>query len=102
MLKVAYRFTDKAYIHLDIEDKYFIVDISLKNNDTAINENDFKNEILAQMVRLNIGNRTKNIRALIIARALSSTIIDNENDAQIEEYNANIKEILKDWFYGDE
>lgn len=54
------------------------------------------------MVRLNIGNRTKNIRELIIARALSSTIIDNENDAQIEEYDANIEEILKDWFDGDE
>lgn len=47
MLKAAYRFTDKAYIHLDIEDEYFIVNISLKNNNTAINENDFKNEILA-------------------------------------------------------
>lgn len=102
MLKAAYRFTDKAYIHLDIEDEYFIVNISLKNNNTAINKNDFKNEILAQMVRLNIGNRTKNIRELIIARALSSTIIDNENDAQIEEYDANIEEILKDWFDGDE
>lgn len=102
LLKAAYRFTDKSYVHLDEDDDYFIVDISLKCNAAAITENDFKNEILAQTVRIDIGNKTKNIRELIIARALSSTIIDIENDKQIEEYDVNINEILTDWFDGNE
>ena len=98
LLKAAYNFTDRAYIHIDANDDYYIVDIEMKNEYLQISEKDFQNEMIAQMVRLDIQSRTKRIRELTLARALSSTVIE---DTQIEEpvaENINIDDILQDWF----
>lgn len=101
LLKSAYNFTDKAYVHIDADECYYIVDIQPKDGET-IDIDDFKNEILAQCVRIDINNKTKSIRELILARALASTIV-NEKDNSIDdieesENNIDIDDILKDWF----
>ena len=57
----------------------------------------FENELIAQENRLIIAEKTRNIRELIVARALSSTMINTGiTDTDEEEYNAD--DILQDWF----
>lgn len=99
VLKAAYSFTDTLYIHLDADDNYFLVELVAKTG--KIDESvysAFENELIAQENRLIIAEKTKNIREMIVARALSSTMI-NTGITQIddeEEYNADY--ILQDWF----
>lgn len=105
LLKAAYHFTDIAYIHLDSDEKNYIVNIEMKSDAKSANisELDFQNEFLAQMVRQNVSNRTKNVRELMIARAFSSTIIENNAldwDRPLEDTLSDVDEndILVDWF----
>ena len=46
LLKSAYSFTDKAYVHLDEKEGYYIVDIEAKTGCKDIEEKDFINEML--------------------------------------------------------
>lgn len=99
LIKSAYSFTDKAYIHLDEDKKYYTVAIEFKP-DRKFNIKDFENEMLCQAARHEIYLQTKELRKLTVARALASTVIDesnelNENFVQ-EEYNMD--SVLKDWF----
>ncbi len=101
LFKAAYNYTDSAYIHLDFIDDYYIVDIEMKNSDLSISEKEFQNELVAQMVRKNVRNQTRNIRELMLARAFASTIIEDDTlkmqeTSEFEEVNIN--DILKDWF----
>ena len=81
LLKAAYHFTDIAYIHLDVDEENFIVAIEAKEK----------------------GNQTKTVRELMLAKAFSSTIIENDQKdstpIQITDDNDIAPEnILKDWF----
>ncbi len=98
LTKTAYHFTDKAYIHLDVNDKYYIVDIEMKNPDDEISEVEFKNILLSEMVRFYVSNQTKEVRELILARAFSSTFVENEKVVVDNKENFNIDDILTDWF----
>ena len=100
VLKAAYNFTDKAYIHLDVDNQYYVVEIKGKNDISNITEDEFENEVLAQMVRLDIQKRTRNVRELLLARALSSTLIEDEMIEEECEKNDEImiNDILQDWF----
>lgn len=98
LVRAAYNFTDKAYLHLDADDNNYIVYIEMKSKDMELSEKEFQNEILAQMVRINVQKRTKNVRELMLARALASTVIEQ---VEVKEDNAseeNIHDILQDWF----
>lgn len=97
LLKAAYNFTDRAYMHLDIDNENYVVVIEMKGKESNISEKEFQNEMLAQMVRLNVQKRTKNVRELMLARALASTVIEKN---QIEEacQEEDIDDILQDWF----
>ncbi len=100
LLKAAYVYTDKAYIHIDADKESYIVDINMKENAEGeeIQLESFQNEILAQMVRRDIHEKTKSIRELILARAFSSTLISEVPSYQPEEGTVDIDDILKDWF----
>lgn len=99
IIKAAYCFSDRAYLHLDAEENYYVVTIhSKQENDFCDYENEFENELLAQQARKMIAIKTKNIRELIAARALSSTIVELENELNEEESTYNSTDILKDWF----
>lgn len=101
LIKAAYRFTDNAYIHLDVNEDNYIVTIEAKGTNNIVNEQEFQNEILAQMVRTKISNQTKTLRELMIARAFSSTVIDNSHyEPLCDECNeeASLDSILVDWF----
>lgn len=101
LLKAAYSFTDQAYIYLDADDVYYYVEIEPKNTDVSVDERTFLNEMLAQSVRHEIYQQTKNIRELMLARAMATTVIaepesEDEGDQDGQTFNEN--DILKDWF----
>lgn len=104
ILKAAYAFTDRLYIHLDADATRYKVQLISKEENKNEKElyAEFENELIAQETRRVIAEQTKNIREMIVARALSSTIVNN-----MEEDNINLlknedtyaaKEILQDWF----
>ena len=101
-MNAAYRFTDMFYIHLSIQGDNYIVSLLPKHSGT-ISEEEFKNELLAQMVRSYVSDQTKELRTLLMARAFSSSMIE-QDDFQLDKKNESIEEeftqdqILKDWF----
>lgn len=101
LIKSAYVFTDRAYIHLDENDKYYIVNIEYKGK-PSFNYDDFKNEMLAQTVRMEIYKKTKDIRKLTIARAFASTVIDELPNDDSEDEIFDMDRILNDWFEENE
>lgn len=98
LIKAAYRYTDKAFLHLDIENDEFVVNIEAKDGVDSVTEKEFQNTLLAEMVRLCVSDRTKNVRELILARAFSSTIIEDESIEPHAENDYDIDSILTDWF----
>lgn len=106
LIKAAYNFTDKAYLHLDADQEYYYVTISSKEDENSCEFEDmFENEILAQCVRHEIYLKTKNIRELMLARAVATSVIASEDKINIEDQTENKfteEEILKDWFTSNE
>lgn len=102
LIKAAYNFTDQAYVHLDADEHYYYVFIQSKENGTTISDEEFENEILAQSVRHEIYLQTKNIRELMLARAVATSVVapeeeDLESDEKmLQEFSEDT--ILKDWF----
>ena len=99
LLKAAYNFTDKAYIHLDADEESYYVSLSLRDN-MQITEKEFINEILSQSLRHEIYLQTKNIRELLVARAMASSVVTETDEETIcqetEQFTEN--DILNNWF----
>lgn len=109
LLKAAYHFTDNYYIYVGVEGDSFFVDFSTKDEsliDSDKLQNQFKNEILAQVIHQSISNETSDLRKLLVARALSSTMVDeedpvdNEPETMNEESLNELSAIAKDWYDG--
>ena len=105
LIKAAYNFTDRAYVHLDADQHYYYVTVEEKQDEKELDETEFENEILAQSVRHEVYLQTKNIRELMLARAVASSVVtseeyEEESAAPEEEFTED--EILKDWFAEDE
>ena len=101
LLKASYNYTDKAFIHLDADDKYYFVEIEMKEPSEELSEKEFLNEMLSQTIRHEVYLQTRNIRELMLARAMATTIITETDVNCLDDdtegyYNEN--EILKDWF----
>lgn len=111
LLKAAYHFTDNYYVYLGLENDCYFVDFNSKTEASIVEEelqNQFKNEILAQMIHQTVSNETADLRKILVARALSSTMIDEEepmNEVSFQEVasSVNMEElsaIARDWFDG--
>ena len=100
LLKASYNFIDKAFIHLDADDEYYFVNIDRKEDDTEISEKEFENEMLTQSVRHEVYLETKNIRELLLARALATSVVADTDSNVSDDINDKYTEedILKDWF----
>jgi hypothetical protein len=102
LIKAAYNFTDRAYVHLDADEQYYYVSLNAKNEKEEISDDEFENEILAQSARHEIYLQTKNIRELMLARAVATSVVapKNEDESSNSESNQEFSEdeILKDWF----
>ena len=106
VMKAAYHFIDKSYIHVDYSDGDFIIEIISKNenNDDSI-ALEFENELLAQAVRYQVYTQTHTIREILMARAMSSTITGSNSELEqaLPSKNADsLESILTDWFEKNE
>ena len=103
LIKAAYNFTDVAFIHLDADETYYYVEIQTKKGKEDLTEMAFTNEMLAQSARHEVYKETKNIRELLLARAMAtSVVIEKNQNVEIGEDEFEESEILKDWFTEDE
>lgn len=105
LLKAAYNFTDIAYVHLDADESYFYVTVEPKALGQDVSEQQFTNEMLTQSVRHEVYQQTKNIRELLLARAMATSVIVDENlvdDTEQQDETFAESDILKDWFAADE
>lgn len=105
LIKAAYNYTDVAYIHLDADESYYYVNIVPKENGQTVNEQEFMNEMLTQSVRHEVYQQTKNIRELLLARAMATSVIVDENmvdDSEQQDDSFTENDILKDWFVENE
>jgi His-Xaa-Ser system protein HxsD len=105
VLKTAYAFIDEYYVHIDENQNQWIIEIrSKKSDDDKDLRGQLENELISQSVRYAIFKRTRNIRELILARAMSSTMIDTNNGSLVEEYGEDaisdeeLDTILTSWF----
>lgn len=106
LIKAAYNFTDRAYLHLDADKNYYYVSISTKDGQPEVTDQEFENEILAQSARHEIYLQTKNIRELMLARAVATSVVaPREEAAETDSEHTHTfseDEILKDWFEANE
>ena len=110
VLKAAYSFIEENYIHIDDNGESCIVSISAKQ-EQEYSENigkDFENDLLAQTVRYSVYQETHTVRELLLARAMTSTMIENAEHVE-EPENSNddiseeqLDEILTSWFENHE
>ena len=98
VMKAAYQFTETAYIYIQQSEQDYIINITPKLSSDKVTEEEFKNELLAQAVRYELYQQTKEIRQLIITRALASTIVGEQKEIIQPNQEFNEDDILKDWF----
>ena len=99
--KAIYNFIEDRKVILNKIDEKTVVVVSKKSNDDIDNfVKNFYSELLNESLRFEVMNETKNIRELILGRALYSTCIDTEeNEETTEKDNKyNINDIAKNWF----
>ena len=97
LFHTCYRFTEHTYIHLDVDETDYIVSIQAKETDdkkdyVAL----FSNQIIEEASREDIMEKTKNIRQILFARAMASSVIFEDKDE--ENLYADDKSAMKDWF----
>lgn len=98
LFKAAYQYIDDYYIHLDEDETNYFVDVEKKNTERKdITEKEFLNEMILQETRKIVEDRTKNLRETIYARAMASTIIDEEETTDADE-SVDANNFLVDWF----
>lgn len=111
LLKTAYGFTDRAYIHLSHDDNSWIISWT-DMPDSHISPLQFENELISQQLRAQILDKTSDIRKILLARAFASSSLDvssittsisdaNKQVVSAQDDYSNDEEaanILKGWF----
>lgn len=104
VLKAAYIFIEKAYIHIGVDNTHWNIQMKIKPGITGISLGDFENELIAETVRLSVYRRTHILRELLLGRAMSTSIIEDNNSlervaaAQQDTTDMELQGILQDWF----
>lgn len=108
LLKTAYSFTDRAYLHLSQDENSWIITwTNMPNKD--VNPELFENEMISQQLRAELVSKTTDIRKLLLARAFASSALEmnvtgkNESEGERtepidEETEEDEGKILKGWF----
>ena len=107
VLKTAYLFTGEYYVYMSYQDEHSIQVVIEAKPGISIDEVDkkFRNELLAQMVRLQVSTENRAVRELVIGRALYSSYVDLCEDCVAESVNYmnsvnaySLDDIAVDWF----
>ena len=102
--KALFNYIEDCYYMLDhFDENIILVKIYLKDQNTNIDEYIKKlyNELFNESLRYDIMMQTKNIRELILGRALYTTCIDTDEntvDYDNNDKNHDINEIAVNWF----
>ena len=100
--KAVSLFLEKAYVKIEEEENKIVIKIKLKelNNNSEQLIGEFYNELLRESLRYNIAKETKNLRELIVGRALYTTCIETEKTENEEEFEENysLDDIAVNWF----
>ena len=104
-LKASYVFLNDFYVSVGYSQDHMIsVSVEAKGNQSIINiDKDFKNELIAQMVRYDIAKTNRAMKELIIGRALYSSFVDTcEADTFVDESiipaKYSLDDIAVNWF----
>ena len=83
---------------MDCDEKEYIVSIRPKDgSDTRDYASLFSNQMIEESAREEICNQTKNIRQILFARSMASTVIFEEENDENDMYEDD-KSAMKDWF----
>ena len=106
VMKAAYHFINRCYIHVDITNGEYVIEIiTKKDSPEDVSEYEFENELLAQTVRYQVYTQTHILREILMARAMSSTITGIETEYEKASHPRNLDSldnILRDWFEKNE
>lgn len=103
LLKTAFRYTDAFYVHLSADADQYTVTLEPKPDAPVLTLADFRNALLEQTVREEVAAQTKDLRFLLMARALSSSMIDTAEPEETAGFEGIQDEaLLKDWFTQNE
>lgn len=103
--KALTNFTEETYIKINNNKDEISVQIKLQKSEEDLEKmiGELYNELLKESLRYSIAIETKNLRELIVGRALYTTCIDLEenqedkgNSTENEKYN--LDEIAVNWF----
>lgn len=108
IMKAAYNFIEEFYILLDYINDSIEVTFECKSSKSSDEmkkyKGEFYNELLSQNIRYMVSQDTKNIRELVMGRALYDTCIeyqDSFEDDEVSEKNPDFDDqfdILVNWF----
>lgn len=107
--KAISNFFNNAYVRIEEKNNNFIVDFKLQNENSNLEKiiGEFYNECLRESLRYEISIETKNLRELIVGRALYSTCIEldesEDKKSPIEESidkdnEYSLEDIAVNWF----
>lgn len=99
LLKAAFRFTDRCYIHLQQDQAQWIVSWREKDG-ASVDSREFENELIAQNLRLQLLEESADLRKILLARAMASTVIQ-EVPVPSDESSSVMQDesqILRGWF----
>lgn len=100
LLKAVYRFTDRAYIHLSQNENQWLVSWRAKEG-KQVDTGELENELIAQMLRLQLLEESGDLRKILLARAMASTVIEEKTvGSELEEDACEEPDILRGWFDG--
>lgn len=107
LLKTAYSFSDRVYLHLSQDDQSWIIQWTDMPGQ-IIKPEMFENEMLSQQLREELVEKTRDIRTLLLSRAFASSAMEIEStdteppiitdDNMLDEGDAAAEDILKGWF----
>ena len=99
LLKAAFRFTDRCYIHLRQDEARWIVSWREKDG-ASVDFGEFENELIAQNLRLQLLEDSAELRKIILARAMASTVIQEAPGPSGEDgaTEQDESQILRGWF----
>lgn len=110
--KAISNFMQNVYIKIErIDNGTISIKLVVYNNEEDLEKiiGEFYNELLRESIRYNVSMETKNLRELIIGRALYTTCIDldendknGSNDKEKIEENYSLDDIAVNWFSNNE
>ena len=98
LLKTCYKLTDDYYIHLTSDENDYYIDIISKNDNDADIKSIIGNELIEQANRELVFKETHNIREILFARAMASSVIYTDDATKEVDTNVNDDSAMKDWF----